>query len=127
VTEATFLTVDELLEIHDDMIERYGGSPGLRDQGLLESAAAAPAASFGGNYLHADLFEMAAALLFSLVQNHPFIDGNKRVGAAAALIFLRMNDVPLNAPEGAMTDLVLDVASGVKGRDAVEAFFRSHA
>ena len=72
-----FLTLDEVLEIHRDQIERYGGAAGIRDLGLLQSALAQPSATFGGQYLHADLHEMAAAYLYHLVQNHPFLDGNK--------------------------------------------------
>ena len=72
-----FLGLDEVIEIHRDQIERYGGHPGVRDMGLLQSAIAMPQASHGGKYLHADLFEMAAAYLFHIVQNHPFVDANK--------------------------------------------------
>ncbi|HYQ81440.1 MAG TPA: Fic family protein, partial [Anaeromyxobacteraceae bacterium] len=72
-----FLTLDEVLALHADQIGRYGGSPGLRDLGLLESALAAPRATFGGEHLHGSLPEMAAAYLFHLVRNHPFVDGNK--------------------------------------------------
>ncbi len=79
--DSTFLTLDEVIEIHRDMIERYGGSFGIRDEGLLESAVAMPQAGFGEQYLHADVFEMAAAYLFHIVRNHPFVDGNKRTGA----------------------------------------------
>src|SRR6266702_1459663 len=87
----TFLTTDQVLEIHSDQIARYGGMAGVRDLGLLQSALAQPQATFGGQLLHADLFEMAAAYLFHLVQNHPFVDGNKRVGAVAAIVFLLTN------------------------------------
>jgi len=83
-----FLTLDDILESHQNQIETYGGSHGVRDIGLLESAIAQPEASFGGQYLHADIFEMAAAYLYHLVMNHPFVDGNKRVGLEASLIFL---------------------------------------
>ena len=74
-----FLTLEEVREIHIDQIERYGGGPGIRDISLLQSAIAMPAAGFGEQYLHGDLFEMAAAYLFHLVQNHPFVDGNKNL------------------------------------------------
>src|SRR5437867_10279787 len=87
----TFLSLDEILEIHKDQIARYGGMAGIRDLGLLQSALAQPQATFGSQFLHADLIEMAAAYLFHIVQNHPFIDGNKRVGAVAALVFLQLN------------------------------------
>jgi death-on-curing protein len=76
--EIVFLTTDEALAIHRDQIARYGGSPGLRDAGLLDSALATPQTGFGGEYLRRDLFEMAAAYLLQLVKNHPFVDGNKR-------------------------------------------------
>ena len=71
------LTLDEVLEIHRDQLARYGGSQGIRDLGLLQSALAQPPATFGGQFLHADLFETAAAYLLHIVQNHPFVDGNK--------------------------------------------------
>src|SRR5207245_5063328 len=88
-----FLDLAEVTEIHRDQIERYGGAHGVRDQGLLESALAMPQAGMAGEYFHTDLFEMAAAYLFHLAKNHPFIDGNKRVAAMAAFVFLAMNDV----------------------------------
>lgn len=91
--EPLFLTLEEILEIHRDQIERYGGALGVRDNGLLESAVAASESGFGSHYLHRDVYEMAAAYLFHLVQNHPFIDGNKRAGAATALVFLVINGV----------------------------------
>src|SRR5207248_2376813 len=78
-----FLTLDEVLAIHSDQVRQYGGSGGIRDVGLLSSALAMPRASFGGQYLHPSLHEMAAACLFHLVQNHPFIDGNERISHSA--------------------------------------------
>jgi death-on-curing protein len=87
-----FLTVDDIIESHQNQIDTYGGSYGIRDIGLLESAIAQPEASFSGQYVHADIFEMAAAYLYHLVMNHPFVDGNKRVGLEAALVFLEIND-----------------------------------
>jgi death-on-curing protein len=83
-----FLTLDEVLALHEDQIRRYGGSPGLRDPGLLSSALGAVSATFGGRFLHLSLFEMAAAYLFYLAQNRPFVDGNKRTALASALTFL---------------------------------------
>lgn len=83
-----FLTFGEVLEIQRDQIERHGGVIGIRDIGLLQSALAMPAVGFAGRYLHDDLFEMAAAYLFHIVQNHPFIDGNKRTGLVAALVII---------------------------------------
>lgn len=83
-----FLDIHDVLRIHEDQIERYGGSAGLRDPGLLASAVETPRSTFDGKLLHDDLFEIAAAYLFHIVNNHPFVDGNKRTGTAAALIFL---------------------------------------
>jgi len=122
-----FLGLDEVLELHRDQIERYGGSAGVRDLGLLESALAAPQAGSGGEYFHADLREMAAAYLFHIVRNHPFVDGNKRVGALAAFVFLRLNGRTLTASERAFERLVRRVADGRADKATVIAFFRRHA
>ena len=123
----TFLTLEEVAEIHRDQITRYGGSPGIRDLGLLQSAIAQPAGTFDGQYLHVDLFEMAAAYLFHLVQNHPFLDGNKRVGTVAAIVFLLMNDQDLEMTNEELEELVLNVAQGRADKAAVSLFFRDHA
>ena len=117
-----FLTVEEILEIHADQIKRYGGRSGLRDLGLLQSAVAVPRSSFGGRYLHGTLFEIAAAYLFHIVQNHPFVDGNKRVGTAAALVFLKMNGIDIAVPNDALVELVLDVAQGKVNKTEIAEF-----
>lgn len=109
--EPVFLSLDEVLEIHEQQIERYGGSPGIRDAAGLESAIATPRATFGGEYLHTSIPAMAAAYLFHLCQNHAFIDGNKRAGANAAITFLLMNDWEPLFGEDELVDLVLSVAS----------------
>jgi len=124
VTEPLFLSFSEVLQIHEDQISRYGGSLGIRDVGLLESALAMPAASFGDKFLHEDIFEMAAAYLFHIVKNHPFVDGNKRVGAVASLVFLIMNDIDFAADEVAFEQMVLAVAEGRMNKSAIAAFFR---
>jgi len=123
----TFLTLDEVLEIHRDQLSRYGGADGIRDLGLLQSALAQPQATFGGQFLHSDLFEMAAAYLFHLVQNHPFIDGNKRVGTVAAIVFLRINDQGLKITNNELESLVLSVARSETEKTAIATFFREHA
>jgi death-on-curing protein len=110
--EPVFLSLDEVLEIHEQQIERYGGSGGLRDAAGLESAVATPQATFAGEFLHTSIAAMAAAYLFHLCQNHPFIDGNKRVGANAAITLLMMNDWEPLFDEQELVDLVLAVASG---------------
>lgn len=125
--EITFLSLAEVIEIHQDQIVRYGGQPGTRDLGLLESALAMPAATFGGGFLHTDIFEMAAAYLFHLVQNHPFIDGNKRVGAVAAIVFLTLNGCDFDAPPGALYDFVMALAQGERTKAEAAIFLREHS
>ncbi len=122
-----FLRFDEVVRIHQDQLERYGGSPGIRDVNLLKSAVAVPTASFGGEFLHRDIFEMASAYLFHIVQNHPFVDGNKRTGAVAAVVFLLMNGIELNAGEKKFETLVLGTAQGKNGKAEIAAFFRKHS
>lgn len=125
--EPVFLDLEHILQIHRSLIERYGGAEGLRDAGLLQSALAMPQASFGGQLLHKDLFEMAAAYLFHLVQNHAFLDGNKRIGAATAIVFLSLNEVEIEADEDGLVELTLSVASGKSGKDEIAAFFRERS
>ena len=122
-----FLGLDEVIGIHRDQIERYGGHPGVRELGLLQSAIAMPRASHGGQYLHADLFEMAAAYLFHIVQNHPFVDGNKRIGMVAALVFLALNGVEVKVSNQALFQAVLAVAQGKLGKYAIAEFLRRHS
>ncbi len=124
--EIIFLTLEQVIEIQADQIARYGGSHGTRDAALLQSAVAMPQATFGNQYLHGDLFEMAAAYLFHIVQNHPFVDGNKRVGAMAAFTFMRINGYLLNADDISFENLVLDAARGKTTKEAVADFFRKH-
>jgi len=121
-----FLSVDDILQIHQDQIGSYGGTYGIRDINLLRSAAAVPAVTFEGQFLHTDLAEMAAAYLFHIVNNHPFVDGNKRAGAASALVFLEMNEAPLDATEDDLVDVVMSVASGTLEKTGVIEFFRAH-
>ncbi len=121
-----FLTLDEVIAIHRDQIERYGGSEGVRDMGLLESALAMPSAGFGGEFAHVGLHEMAAAYLFYLVMNHPFVDGNKRVAAATADVFLALNGLYLTATEDDYVTIVLDVVQGTSTKLEVSGFFRCH-
>ncbi len=125
--EPVFLRLDEVVEIHNDQIKRYGGHPGIRDIELLKSAIAMPAACFGGDYLHTDIYEMAAAYLFHIVRNHPFIDGNKRTGAVASVVFLMMNGIELHADEDSFEKMVILTAEGKIDKAAVVRFFRKYA
>src|ERR1039457_986266 len=120
-----FLSLDEVLEIHEQQIERYGGASRIRDPAALESAIATPRATFGGEFLHRSIPAMAAAYLFHLCQNHPFIDGNKRAGANAAITFLLMNDWEPTFDEQELVDLVLSVASGQLHKSALIEIFES--
>ena len=122
-----FLDLEHVLRIHRSMIEHYGGEEGILNAGMLHSAIAVAQASFDGEYIHADLYEMAAAYLYHIVQNHPFLDGNKRTGAGAAIVFLSMNGINVKAEEEALADITLRVASGQVGKKDVAAFFRSIA
>jgi len=126
VTEPDFLTLDDVLALHADRIERYGGSPGLRDLGRLQSALGMPSASFGGAFLHPTLSEMAAAYLFHISQAHAFVDGNKRIALAAALAFLDLNGQELVADPDRLGDLCLAVASGTASKADVAVFFARH-
>jgi death on curing protein len=122
-----FLTLPEILEIHEDRIRVYGGISGVRSLDLLQSAIGNVEATFGGEYLHQSLFEMAAAYLYGICRNHPFLDGNKRTALACALAFLRFNDLKVSAPPDSLYDLVIGVAEGRVSKDAVAVFFEGHS
>jgi death-on-curing protein len=121
-----FLSLARLLEIHRDSIDVYGGDPGIRDIPLLQSGIAQPQATYGGELLHPDLPSMAAAYLYHVVMNHPFIDGNKRTGAMAGFIFLDMNGAELTASQEEYRDLTLGVAAGKLVKSDAVAFFKQH-
>ena len=106
------LTVEIVREIHAEAIARFGGSDGVRDSALVESAVAAPQASFGGKSPYRDLAEVAAAYLYYLCRNHPFIDGNKRAALGACIVFLRLNGVEPRPDGPEWEDLVLRIAAG---------------
>ncbi len=127
MTEPAFLTLDEVLAIHRDQIRRYGGRPGIRDLNLLASALGAPAASYGGELLHTDLYEMAAAYLFHIARNHPFIDGNKRTALMAALGFLGLNGWTLEADPDILLDRVLGAAEGRISKSEIANLFRERS
>lgn len=122
-----FLTLAEALAIHQDQMERYGGTGGVRDLGLLQSAIAAPQARFGGKFLHRDLFDMAAAYLFHVARNHPFVDGNKRTAAVAAAVFLHLNGIVLTASEESFEEQVRQAAQGKTGKEEIALFFRQNS
>lgn len=121
-----FLSLPEVLEIHIDQLERYGGTSGVRDYKLLTSALAMPQAGMFGDYLHSDLFEMSAAYLFHIASNHPFLDGNKRTGLASCLVFLALNGVDIEAGEEVLVELVVGVATGKLKKASIAEFLRKH-
>jgi death-on-curing protein len=127
VTGIVFLGVEDILVIHAHQLNRFGGAPGVRDAGLLASAVSQAQATFDGEFLHADLFEMAAAYHFHLVQNHAFVDGNKRIGLAAALVFLDLNGVPITAGTDALYELTMSIARGETTKHEVAATLRDIA
>jgi death on curing protein len=122
-----FLSVEHVLVIHRRSIEEFGGDPSVRDQGLLESAVAMPAAQFGGAFLHDTVPAMAAAYLFHLCRNHPFVDGNKRTALASAEVFLLLNGMRFDARNDALEELTLGVAASRVSKEQTIAFFLSHA
>lgn len=121
-----FLELDEVLALHDEQIERYGGTPGVRDMHLLASAIGTPTATFDGALLHPSVVEQAAAYLFHLCKNHPFVDGNKRIALMATLAFLGLNDHRLEAGEDELVSFVVGVASGDLTKLQVVEFLERH-
>lgn len=119
-----FLSVDDVITLHSELLARTGGLAGVRDFGLLESAVMMPQAGLRGAYLHEGAPAMAAAYLFHLCKNHPFVDGNKRVGAAAALGFLMLNGVECLPDPVAMEKTALAVADGSMSKDALLEWLR---
>ena len=107
-----YLSLGEVVRLHRMLLDQSGGAEGIRDLGLLDSALAQPRATFGGLDLHPTLLEKAAALCASLVQNHPFVDGNKRVGHAAMATFLMLNGIEIAASTDEQERLILDLAAG---------------
>ncbi len=113
----TFLSLAEIVEIHTDQIKRYGGKKGIREMELLSSASAMPYVFFHGEFLHKDLFEMAAAYAFHISGNHPFMDGNKRTALASALVFLELNGISISDPEDKLFAAMISIATGEMSKD----------
>ncbi|ACL66396.1 death-on-curing family protein [Anaeromyxobacter dehalogenans 2CP-1] len=127
MTDPVFLDVDDVLLIHEEQLATYGGALGIRDVGLLESAVAMPRASAGGELAHEDLFAMAAAYAFHIAQNQPFVDGNKRTGLLAAIVFLDLNGIPISDPAGRLYDAMIAVAERRMDKPGLATEFRSLA
>ncbi|WP_299416126.1 type II toxin-antitoxin system death-on-curing family toxin [Acaryochloris sp. IP29b_bin.148] len=121
-----FLNLALVLKIHSQQIDKFGGSHGIRDQGLLESALAQPQASFSGELLHSTIYEQAAVYLYHLVMNHPFIDGNKRTAFAVMDTFIRFNGYSLILENTEVYEIVLQVAKSAMGKDALTIKLREN-
>ncbi|MFA7481448.1 MAG: type II toxin-antitoxin system death-on-curing family toxin [Vulcanimicrobiota bacterium] len=115
--DPVFLSLDDILQIHQDTITKEGGTHGIRDIALLESAVATPRASFGGEYFHSTIAEMTAALMFALISNHGFVDGNKRVGTLAALVFRHVNGLADFPPAADLESIAMACARGELTRE----------
>lgn len=121
------ISFDDILSLHEMSISDYGGSKGLRDKGLLESAIARPFQTFGGEYLYPSVVEKAAAIMESIIVNHPFVDGNKRTGVLAAITLLLEYSISLNASEEALYNFVIDVSTGKAKYDDIVKWLKGNS
>ena len=119
-----FITLEEVIEYHHQMITQFGGSYGIRDLGLLISAVEIPQATFGGVYLHESVFDQAAAYLFHIIGNHPFMDGNKRTAVVTALTFLSVNEVQLIHNSQELEDYIIEIAQGCHLKHDISEFLK---
>ena len=119
-----FPTLAEVVDIHCNQIRLYGGLPGIRNVNHLSSAIAMPHASFHGEYLHNDIYEMAAAYAFHIGKNHPFIDGNKRTALVSALVFLELNGISISDSQGKLYDAMLDLSTGKLNKSEFASILR---
>ena len=122
-----YLTPEQVLFIHARLLAETGGEHGIRDLGLLQSAVARPQAVFDGNELYPGIHQKAAALLESLINNHPFVDGNKRTGITAAAMFLKINNFSLTASNQEVESFVLSIASGEQTVESITEWLKSHS
>lgn len=120
------LSIEQVIAFHEMIINASGGSHGVRDMGAIESAVAQPRMSFGGQELYPTLAEKAAALSFSLINNHPFVDGNKRIGYEAAVVFVELNGFTISGTTDEKEAAVLAVAAGEMGRDEWTKWLGEH-
>ena len=120
----SYVSLEYTLELHDQLIDEYGGLKGVLNLGLLQSALEAPKASFGGRYLHKTIFDKAAAYLFHISRNHPFVDGNKRTAVMVSLLFLSVNKVHFVVQDEDYQNLILQTAQGLVSKKQIAKFFR---
>ena len=121
-----FFEYEQVVKLHSSLIEKTGGMDGIRDQNLLDSALKSPFQTFGGNELYPDIFDKASQLCYSLVENHPFADGNKRIGVHLALLFLRLNNVTIEYSQIELIDFGLSIASVKMNNDEIKLWLLNH-
>ncbi|MBD2210827.1 type II toxin-antitoxin system death-on-curing family toxin [Nostoc linckia FACHB-104] len=121
-----FLSNSQVIKIHERQIEIFGGTTGIRDEGLLDSALAQPQATFGGELLHPTIYEQAAAYLYHLAMNHPFIDGNKRTAFAVMDTFITLNGYSLNLSVEETYNMVIQVVQREISKEELSAFLELH-
>ena len=124
MTDPEFLELEDVLLIHERQLAKYGGASGMRDQGLLESALAQPRTTFGGEFVHADPFAMAAAYAFHIAENQPFVDGNKRTGVLAAVVFLELNGYIVEEPPSRFYEAMIAIAQRRLDKDGLASMLR---
>lgn len=120
------LTKQQVILLHREIIAESGGSPEIRDEGLLDSALNAPFQTFSGTELYPTILEKAARLGYSLIKNHAFVDGNKRIGAHTMLVFLALNNIEVEYEDNDFTQLILGVAAGELSAEQLLAWLQSH-
>jgi death-on-curing protein len=125
MSEPRWLDIDIVLDFHAEQLALFGGADGIRDRGLLESALARPMNKFA--YGETDLAALAAAYGFGIARNHPFVDGNKRTALASIIVFLGLNRIDLDAPQGAATAIILSLAAGEITEDVLARWIAAHS
>ncbi|UTC52824.1 type II toxin-antitoxin system death-on-curing family toxin [Treponema sp. OMZ 803] len=121
-----FFEYEQVVKIHRSLIEKTGGMDGIRDAQLLDSALKTPFQTFGGNNLYPDILDKASQLCYSLIENHPFIDGNKRIGVHLMLLFLKLNNIEVNYSQQELVDFGLDIASGKMSKNDIKGWIIEH-
>lgn len=121
-----FFEYEQVVKIHRSLIEKTGGMDGIRDAQLLDSALKTPFQTFGGNNLYPDILDKASQLCYPLIENHPFIDGNKRIGVHLMLLFLKLNNIEVNYSQQELVDFGLDIASGKMSKNDIKGWIIEH-
>ena len=124
---ASYLTLEQILLIHDQGIEQFGGSHGIRDLALLESAVMRPQSTFGGKDLYKSFFDKAAALMHSIILNHPFVDGNKRTGSVSAIVFLTLNRYEVNVTNDNLVLTAIEAANKEIDIEQISIWLKKHS